>query len=56
MDKIANALLEHEIIDAEEFERLMNENENEEIKNSDVPELPEIRVDNIPKTNTEFLA
>ncbi|MBQ6434616.1 MAG: ATP-dependent zinc metalloprotease FtsH, partial [Synergistaceae bacterium] len=54
MDKIANALLEHEIIDAEEFERLMNE--NEENKNSDVPELPEIRVDNIPKTNTEFLA
>ena len=56
MDKIANALLEHEIIDAEEFERLMNENENEEIKNSDVPELPEVRVDNVPKTNTEFLA
>ncbi len=56
MDKIANALLEHEVIDAEEFEKLMNENENEEIKNSDVPELPEIRVDNVPKTNTEFLA
>ena len=54
MDKIANALLEHEIIDAEEFERLMNE--NEENKNSDVPELPEIRVDNVPKTNTEFFA
>ena len=56
MDKIANALLEHEIIDAEEFEKLMNENENEEIKNSDVPELPESRVDNVPKTNTEFFA
>ncbi|MBR0316276.1 MAG: ATP-dependent zinc metalloprotease FtsH [Synergistaceae bacterium] len=56
MDKIANALLEHEVIDAEEFEKLMNENENEEIKNSDVPELPEVRVDNVPKTNTEFFA
>ena len=56
MDKIANALLEHEVIDAEEFEKLMNENENEEIKNSDVPELPESRVDNVPKTNTEFFA
>ena len=49
LDKIANVLLEREVLDAEEFDRLMNE----EAKNS---ELPELRIDNIPNTSRDFLA
>ena len=51
MDKIANALLEKEIIDAEELDKLMKTSSNNE-----VPEIPEIRVDFLPKSNTDFLA
>ncbi len=49
LDKIANVLLEREVLDAEEFDRLMND----EAKNS---ELPELRIDNIPNTSRDFLA
>ena len=50
LDKIANVLLEREVLDAEEFSKLMEENKKTE------PELPEIRIDNIPNTNRDFLA
>ncbi|MBQ4401003.1 MAG: ATP-dependent zinc metalloprotease FtsH, partial [Synergistaceae bacterium] len=68
MDKIAGVLLEREIIDAEEFDRLMEENSQssasvelqksqEDAKNApDVPEMPDIRVDMLPKTGRDFLA
>ena len=68
MDKIAGVLLEREIIDAEEFDRLMDENSQsttnvelqksqEDAKNApDVPEMPDIRVDMLPKTGRDFLA
>ncbi|MBQ3586667.1 MAG: hypothetical protein II964_08125, partial [Synergistaceae bacterium] len=107
MDKIAGVLLEREVIDAEEFDRLMkegtssdinskiesdkltkegsssdgeNDNSQGEIKRpmndvtpddsaskphddtgnpestSDIPEIPDIRVDSIPKTGRDFLA
>ena len=68
MDKIAGVLLEREIIDAEEFDRLMEENSQssasvelqksqEGAKNApDVPEMPDIRVDMLPKTGRDFLA
>ncbi|MBQ6112688.1 MAG: ATP-dependent zinc metalloprotease FtsH [Synergistaceae bacterium] len=68
MDKIANVLLEREVIEAEEFDRLMDEgavslnkseplNIPEDVKNaSDVPEIPDIRVDSLPPAGKDFLA
>ena len=68
MDKIAGVLLEREVIDAEEFERLMNEDKTEPVNSEvssvpeekhdalDVPELPDVRVDMLPKTGRDFLA
>ena len=44
LDKIASVLL---VLDAEEFDRLMSENKKE---------IPDLRIDNIPKLNGEFLA
>lgn len=86
MDKIAGVLLEREVIDGEEFDRLMkegvpedsfcpqefeysvnddtpkdsasqpqNDTNNEEMK-SDIPEMPDTRVDSIPKTGRDFIA
>ena len=53
MDKIAGVLLEREVIDAEEFDRLMKEGEKKE----EIPELPELRVDTLPSTGSrDFLA
>ena len=68
MDKIANVLLEREVIDSEEFERLMNEDKvdmtkheadiiPDDVKNApDVPEMPDIRVDKLPGTGRDFIA
>ena len=59
MDKIANVLLEREIIDAEEFEKLMTEEEKkeEEKKEEAKPELPDVRIDKLPETGSrDFLA
>ena len=68
MDTIANELLEREVIDAEEFERLMNEGKTdlsksdapevpEDVKNvPDVPEMPDTRVDSLPKSERDFIA
>ena len=68
MDKIAGVLLEKEIIDAEEFERLMNEgtsdnsaSQSQTDTNSpeitpDIPEMPDTRVDLLPKTGRDFIA
>ena len=53
MDKIANVLLEREVLDAEDFEKLMNEEENE--KKSEL-ELPDVRVDFVPNTGKDFIA
>ena len=47
LDKIASVLLEREVLDAEEFDRLMSENKKG---------IPDLRIDNIPKLNGEFLA
>ena len=53
MDKIAGVLLEREVIDSEEFERLMKEEE----KKPEIPELPETRIDSLPQSGTrDFLA
>ena len=53
MDKIAGVLLEREVIDAEEFDRLMKE----EGQKPEIPELPEVRVDTLPPTGQrDFLA
>lgn len=68
MDKIAGVLLEREVIDAEEFDRLMKEGTqkisiakpdnaaNNEENAPDIPEMPDIRVDSIPKTGRDFIA
>ena len=59
MDKIASVLLEREIIDAEEFEKLMTEEEKkeEEKKEEAKPELPDVRIDKLPETGSrDFLA
>ena len=48
MDKIAGVLLEREVIDAEELDKLM--------KSPEIPELPETRVDNIPNTSHDYFA
>ena len=49
MDKIAGVLLEKEVIDAEEFDRLMTQK-------PDIPELPEARIDAVPNLSKDFLA
>ena len=68
MDKIAGVLLEREVIDAEEFDRLMKEgtqkvsiskpenDSNNEANVPDIPEMPDIRVDSVPKTGRDFIA
>ena len=68
MDKIAGVLLEREVIDGEEFDRLMNENTpkvsitkpgddtNNPESIPDIPEIPDTRVDSIPKTGRDFIA
>ena len=60
MDKIAGVLLEREIIDADYFEKLMKEEIKEEKKveklENEIPELPELRIDNIPEKRRDFLA
>ena len=86
MDKIAGVLLEREVIDAEEFDRLMKEGvsdstngtqESQHPMNDDtpkdsasqphddannpenmpgIPEMPDTRVDSIPKTGRDFIA
>ena len=86
MDKIAGVLLEREVIDGEEFDRLMKEgvpedsfypqefkysvnddtpedsasqpksDTNNAEKKSDIPEMPDTRVDSIPKTGRDFIA
>ena len=86
MDKIAGVLLEREVIDAEEFDRLMKEGvsdsangtqEDQRPMNDDtpkdsasqphddannpenmpgIPEMPDTRVDSIPKTGRDFIA
>ena len=69
MDKIAGVLLEREIIDAEEFEKLMKDDENKESESKSEsgseskseseskPELPDIRIDTLTETgNRDFLA
>ena len=68
MDKIAGVLLEKEVIEAEEFDRLMNEGTTPtasvepqtDMNNPEnapgVPEMPDTRVDSLPKTTRDFLA
>lgn len=57
LDKIAGVLLEREVLDAEEFDRLMNESAPEEKQVEEIlPPLPETRVDNLPENRREFLA
>ena len=48
LDKIAAVLLEREVLLSEDFDELMKENQKSEI--------PDSRIDNLPKSNTEFLA
>ena len=50
MDKIAGVLLEREVLDAEEFAKLMDE------EASSVPELPDERIDILPNSSRDFLA
>ena len=52
MDKIAGVLLEREVLDAEEFDRLVKEG----VQKSELPELPESRIDNLPNTRHDFIA
>ena len=67
LDKIAGVLLEREVLDAEEFAKLMNEDsdsdsnsesesESKTQEKPEVPELPETRVDNLPGNNRDFMA
>ncbi|MBQ9418875.1 MAG: cell division protein FtsH, partial [Synergistaceae bacterium] len=53
LDKIANVLLEREVIDAEELDKLMKENKETPLE---LPELPELRVDTLPNPSRDFLA
>ena len=53
MDKIAGVLLEREVLDAEEFAKLMEEGSDTP---SSVPELPDERIDILPNTSRDFLA
>jgi len=45
-------LLEREVLDAEDFDKLVNENK----KSHENPELPEGRIDNVPNFTKDFLA
>ncbi len=54
MDKIAGVLLEREVLDAEDFDRLMNEDKSD--MPEDLPELPDGRIDILPNTSRDFLA
>ena len=54
MDKIAAVLLEKEVIDAEEFAKLMSEEEKHD--ENVMPELPDVRIDKLPNNNHDFLA
>ena len=68
MDKIAGVLLEREVIDGDEFDRLMKEgtpqvsitkpenDTNNEASAPDIPEMPDTRVDSIPPTGRDFIA
>ncbi|MBQ7216207.1 MAG: ATP-dependent zinc metalloprotease FtsH [Synergistaceae bacterium] len=51
MDKIAGVLLEREVLDAEEFAKLMDEGTP-----SDLPDIPDERIDILPNTSRDFLA
>ena len=48
LDKIAAVLLEREVLTSEDFDELIEANKKSE--------LPDARIDNLPKSNTEFLA
>jgi len=52
LDKISTVLLEREVLDAEDFDKLVNENK----KSHENPELPEGRIDNVPNFTKDFLA
>ncbi|MDY6400183.1 MAG: ATP-dependent zinc metalloprotease FtsH [Synergistales bacterium] len=52
LDKIAEVLLEREVLDAEEFNKLIESEKEKE----NPPELPENRIDNIPNAGHDFLA
>ena len=52
LDKIAEVLLEREVLDAEEFNKLIESEKEKE----NPPELPENRIDNIPNATHDFLA
>ena len=54
MDKIAGVLLEREVLDAEDFDRLMNDDKAD--MPEDLPEIPDGRIDILPNTNRDFLA
>ena len=51
MDKIAATLLEREVLDADDFAKLMDTDTP-----SDLPELPDERIDILPNTGRDFLA
>ena len=51
MDKIAGVLLEREVLDAEEFAKLMDDETA-----SELPELPDTRIDIVPNAGRDFLA
>lgn len=55
MDKITSVLLEKEVLDSEEFNKLMDENENSQ--NQSIPEIPDARIDKLPDFGShDFLA
>ncbi|MBQ9433801.1 MAG: ATP-dependent zinc metalloprotease FtsH [Synergistaceae bacterium] len=51
MDKIAGVLLEREVLDAEDFAKLMDESTP-----SELPDIPDERIDILPNTSRDFLA
>ena len=53
LDKIAGVLLEREVLDAGELDKLMQDDENNEIKSE---KLPDIRIDLLPENKRDFLA
>ena len=54
MDKIAGVLLEREVLDAEDFAKLMED--DAEKQPQELPELPDERIDILPNTSRDFLA
>ena len=57
MDKVAGVLLEREVIDAEELDKLMKEESNITVDETKTPDLPDIRIDSLPPSNNhDFLA